>query len=159
EGASAAYHMSLKLRMHGDLDESALQRALDTIVHRHESLRTTFTSVAGNALQAIGENITGFALRVLDLTHLAADELEARVNAEEPDEAQAGFDLSVGPVIRGRLIRLEPKQHVLLMTIPHIVADGWSLSVLVNELTILYAAYREGRGNPLPPLSVQYADY
>jgi hypothetical protein len=150
--------MSLKLRMYGDLDESALQRALDTIVQRHESLRTVFTSVAGQALQAVAPNITGFALRVLDLTALAADEREAQLNAEEADEARAGFDLSSGPLIRGRLIRLGSQQYVLLMTIHHIVADGWSLSVLVNELTVLYAAYREGRANPLPPLAVQYAD-
>ncbi|HEY6922636.1 MAG TPA: amino acid adenylation domain-containing protein, partial [Steroidobacteraceae bacterium] len=157
EGASVAYHMSLRLRIRGGLDQDALQRALDTIVHRHEALRTRFSSVAGQALQTIAPDLAGLPLRIVDLSCLAPVERDAQAATEIAEEVRASFDLSTGPVIRGRLIRLGSQEHVLQVTIHHIVADGWSLGVLVNELGVLYGAYREGRPNPLRPLPIQYA--
>jgi amino acid adenylation domain-containing protein len=150
-----AYHVPQRLRLHGALDRDALVRALDRLVARHEVLRTTFRETSGQPEQRIGPQTTRFHLVEHDLAGQAPDAIE-RVMA---GEASAPFDLERGPLIRGRLIRLAPDDHVLLLTMHHIVADGWSMGVLVGELSRLYAAFREGGPDPLPPLPVQYADY
>jgi amino acid adenylation domain-containing protein len=153
----SAYHASQGLRLRGALDRAALIRALDRLVARHEVLRTTFHSTNGEPEQRIGPETTRFALVEHDLAgHTdALDEL-ARVMTEE---AAAPFDLERGPLFRGRLVRLADDDHVLLLTMHHVVADGWSMGVLVGELGRLYAAFRAGEPDPLPPLPLQYADY
>ncbi|WND83244.1 non-ribosomal peptide synthase/polyketide synthase [Lysobacter capsici] len=156
--AGAAYHVAAGLRLHGALDESALERALARIVERHEALRTRFEDVEGEPEQRI-EAAVGFALRRVDLSALPMQSRETALEAQMREEAQSRFDLSRGPLIRGRLLRLEAEEHVLLVTQHHIVSDGWSLGVLVEELRALYAAFAQGLDDPLPPLPVQYADY
>ncbi|MGH9381568.1 MAG: condensation domain-containing protein, partial [Thermoanaerobaculia bacterium] len=157
EGVSRAYHIPIGLRLSGRLDREALRRALDRIVARHEALRTSFTLVDGAPVQCIAAADSGFVLEEHDLCgHAeAAAELE-RLAAEE---AAADFDLESGPLVRGRLIALGESEHVLLMTLHHIVADGWSTGVLMRELSILYRAFSQGQADPLPPLAIQYADY
>jgi amino acid adenylation domain-containing protein len=157
EGVSQAYHMPLGLRLEGALDTDALRRALDRIVARHEALRTTFVMRDGTPLQRIADAQCDFALREhdLDLQGQSPDALDALV----AQEAGAPFDLEAGPLIRGRLIRLADEEHVLLVTMHHIVSDGWSQGILINEFSALYNAYRAGRDDPLPALSIQYADY
>ncbi|RON51638.1 non-ribosomal peptide synthetase [Pseudomonas frederiksbergensis] len=154
EGASAAYHLPAGLRLSGDLDRHALQRALDRIVARHEALRTSFTS---SATQLIAASDTGFAMRLVDLCGHAEAQSELQTLAAQ--EATQAFDLEHGPLIRGQLIRLGEREHVLLVTMHHIVSDGWSIGVLTRELVALYEAFRNGKDDPLPPLPVQYADY
>ncbi|MFQ6313945.1 condensation domain-containing protein, partial [Lysobacter capsici] len=136
----------------------ALERALARIVERHEALRTRFEDVEGEPEQRI-EAAVGFALRRVDLSALPMQSRETALEAQMREEAQSRFDLSRGPLIRGRLLRLEAEEHVLLVTQHHIVSDGWSLGVLVEELRALYAAFAQGLDDPLPPLPVQYADY
>nr|WP_276572270.1 non-ribosomal peptide synthetase [Pseudomonas sp. dw_612] len=158
EGASAAYHLPAGLRLTGDLDRGALQRALDRIVARHEALRTSFTQIPEQpATQRIAASDCGFALRLIDLSGHA--EAEHQLNTLATQEASAAFDLEHGPLIRGQLIRLGEREHVLLVTMHHIVSDGWSIGVLTRELVALYEAFRHGLDDPLPPLPVQYADY
>ncbi|UZE26281.1 amino acid adenylation domain-containing protein [Pseudomonas sp. B21-056] len=158
EGASSAYHLPVALRLTGALDRNALQRALDRIVARHEALRTTFVqSPEQPAWQRIAARDSGFALETLDLRadSMARESMQAMIDGE----AGAVFDLERGPLIRGRLVRLADDEHVLMVTMHHIVSDGWSIGVLTRELVTLYSAYHEGREDPLPALEVQYADY
>ncbi|HKX29556.1 MAG TPA: condensation domain-containing protein, partial [Blastocatellia bacterium] len=156
EGVSSAYHIPIRLRLTGALDRAALRNALDRLVARHESLRTTFSQTDGGPVQRIAAAM-GFDLREHDLRrHRRSEEGLSRLAAEE---ASAGFDLQSGPLIRGRLIRLSDDEHVLFITMHHIIADGWSIGVLNRELGILYQAYREGQDDPLPELAVQYPDY
>jgi amino acid adenylation domain-containing protein len=157
EGVSEAYHMPMGLRLSGQLDRHALKRALERIVWRHEALRTTFQRVDGQPAQCLGAPDSGFALQEHDLSghEQAAAELARRTR----EEASRRFDLEHGPLIRGQLIRLAAQEHVLLITMHHIVSDGWSMGVLTNELSALYQAYRAGDEDPLPPLEIQYADY
>ena len=157
QGASAAYHIAGGLRLRGKLDRQALQQALDRIVARHEALRTTFVMRDGEAMQRIAAAAVGFALTEHDLC--GAREATAELGRLAAEEASAPFNLAQGPLIRGRLVRLVEDEHVLLMTMHHIVSDGWSLGVLTRELSALYAAFARGDQDPLAPLAVQYADY
>ncbi|HYW06754.1 MAG TPA: amino acid adenylation domain-containing protein, partial [Longimicrobium sp.] len=157
-GLGPAYHIARRLRMTGELDRHALRRALDRIVARHEALRTTFTRVDGEPVQQVAPvSGSAFALAEHDLGGHAGAEAElARLIHEE---ARTPFDLAAGPLIRGRLIRLAADEHVLILTMHHIVSDGWSMGVLIRELSALYGAFRAGEPDALPPLAVQYADY
>jgi amino acid adenylation domain-containing protein len=121
-------------------------------------LRTVFVSAEGEPTQEIaGEG--SFALRVLDLRKFGEPQREPQVRHHKLEEAQGKFDLHLGPLIRGRLLRVKDHEHVLLITMHHIIADGWSMGVLLRELTELYQAYVMGRSDPLEPLPIQYADY
>ncbi|PHX30865.1 hypothetical protein AO354_46780 [Pseudomonas syringae pv. syringae] len=158
EGASAAYHIPAGLRIVGALDEAALQRALNRIVARHEVLRTTFVQTGDQAVElCIHPEETGCPLRKYDLTTHAdsSSELARLMN----EEAIGRFDLQQGPLIRGSLVRLSDEDHVLLLTMHHIVSDGWSMGVLTRELGALYASGCQAEADPLPQLSIQYADY
>jgi amino acid adenylation domain-containing protein len=157
-GLGSAYHMPSRPRLSGALDREALRRALDTLVARHESLRTTFVAVNGEPEQRIAPAETSrFSLVEHDLREDPERQLELRRLAAA--EANERFDLEHGPLIRGRLVRVADEEQVLLLTMHHIVSDAWSMDVLARELTALYAAYRAGEPNPLSPLPVQYADY
>ncbi|HEV2734386.1 MAG TPA: condensation domain-containing protein, partial [Longimicrobiaceae bacterium] len=157
-GMGSTYHVRRRLRLRGELDRVALVGALDRIVARHEALRTTFRVVDGEPEQRIAPvEESRFQLPEHDLSGRAGAEAELRRLVAE--EADAPFDLERGPLIRGRLVRLAGDEHVLLLTMHHVVSDAWSMGVLVEELSVLYAAYRGGGGDSLPPLPVQYADY
>ncbi|KRB65132.1 hypothetical protein ASE07_27810 [Noviherbaspirillum sp. Root189] len=157
EGVSQAYHMPMGLRLDGVLNHQALRYALDRIVARHESLRTRFVMRDGVPLQHIADAHSGFALQEYDLR--GHETAEAELERLTGEEAGAPFDLEQGPLIRGRLLRLAEQEHVLLVTTHHIVSDGWSQGILVNEFSALYNACRAGEEDPLPPLAIQYADY
>ncbi|MGH8082208.1 MAG: amino acid adenylation domain-containing protein, partial [Lysobacter sp.] len=160
EAASAAYHMAGGLRLHGPLDADALQAALDRIVQRHEALRTGFALADGQPIQRIAADAR-FALVRQDLS--ASTDPQAELARWTRTEKDAPFDLAAGPLARGRLLRLGEHEHVLLLTLHHIVSDGWSMGVLVKELNALYRAYAldgvSPQLDPLPALPVQYADY
>ncbi|HEX9937035.1 MAG TPA: amino acid adenylation domain-containing protein, partial [Longimicrobium sp.] len=158
EPGSAIYNIPAALRLTGALDERALERSLGEIVRRHEALRTVFTEVDGTPAQVITP-FAGFALPVEDLSVLGDADREAAVRRRAGEEAARPFDLAAGPLFRAALLRLGAEDHVLLLSMHHIVSDGWSTGVLFRELSALYAAYREGRESPLPELAVQYADY
>jgi len=150
--AVADCRVTICLALRGRLDRQALRAALDQIVSRHEVLRTTFPSVQGKPLHTLGPPDCGFAL--------IEEEVEEQCVLEQFDqEAREGFDLSSGPLVRGRLLRVSEQNHFLLVTLHRIIADRWSLRVLARELITLYRAFALGQGVPLPPLELQYADY
>ncbi|HEV8494341.1 MAG TPA: condensation domain-containing protein, partial [Candidatus Angelobacter sp.] len=158
EGGSEAYHVPLRMRMRGALDAGALRRALDRIVVRHEVLRTTFAVVEGEPVQRIQPvEQARFELREENLRERGETGEELARQIEE--EAGRAFDLAKGPLIRGQLLQVAEDEHILLITMHHIVSDEWSLGIFLNELNTLYAAFQEGQGDPLPELEVQYADY
>ena len=158
EGVSEAYHIPFGLHLKGTLDRAALRRALDRILARHEALRTTFHFMNGVPVQQVAAaKDSSFHLIEHDLSqHMDAQtELERLTGIE----VNSSFDLERGPLIRGRLIRLAEDEHALLLTMHHIVSDGWSIGVLINELSALYGAFLRGQDDPLPELDIQYADY
>ena len=150
------YNMPAALRLSGALDVDALQRALDGIVGRHEVLRTVYAEADTGPVQRILPPHP-LALEVHDLSACADPDAEAARLAA--CEAARPFDLANGPVLRAGLLRLGADEHVLMVTLHHIAADGWSVGVIVRELGALYAAYCTKAENPLPPLPIQYADY
>ena len=157
-GASEAYHIALGIHLKGRLEPWALRQALDRIVSRHEALRTTFGFVEGEPVQRIiGAEESCFHLVEHDLSE--DTDGEGELERLVVREAGGSFDLEAGPLIRGRLIRQAEDEHVLLMTMHHIVSDGWSMGVLMKELSTLYGAFVRREADPLPELSVQYADY
>jgi len=157
-GGSAEYHIPEALRLRGALDEKALERAVNTIVERHASLRTRFVEVDGEPIQVVAPVLT-IPLPLEDLSGLASKAREEAVAAAARRERVSPFDLSRGPLLRMSLLKLGPREHVLLWTFHHIVTDGWSVGVFRRELAALYEAYREGRSGALEPLPVQYLDY
>ncbi|WP_241566832.1 non-ribosomal peptide synthetase [Hahella sp. KA22] len=159
EGGSAHYNMPGALLLEGRLNLTALNHALSTIIQRHESLRTCFTTVDGHAHQHVLPPPADWALNVVDLHDLGGEALDQAIQQLQLDEASAPFDLSRDYLLRGRLLRLADQRALLLLTMHHIASDGWSIGVLVRELNALYTAFTQGQSNPLPPLVVQYADY
>ncbi|MBJ7312355.1 non-ribosomal peptide synthase/polyketide synthase [Rugamonas sp. CCM 8940] len=157
--AGAAYHIPAAFYLSGELDTVALKATLDRLVARHESLRTTFVMRDGQAAQHIGAADTGFALSQHDLLALDAGARQAAIERLRADFFAAPFDLAAGPLIRGQLLRLGEEQHMLMINQHHIVTDAWSLAVMVREVSALYAAFSQGRDDPLAPLAIQYADY
>jgi amino acid adenylation domain-containing protein len=158
EPGSVVYNISVAWRLGGALDEAVLERSLGEIVRRHEVLRTVFAEADGAPVQVVVP-FDGFALPVEDLSGLGEGEREAAVGLRAGEEALRPFDLSAGPLFRAVLLRLGAQDRVLLLSVHHIVSDGWSMGVLYRELSSLYEAYREGGESPLPELPVQYADY
>ncbi|HET7866620.1 MAG TPA: amino acid adenylation domain-containing protein, partial [Burkholderiaceae bacterium] len=159
ERAGAAYHVPGGVRLLGALNTAALQAALDRLVARHEALRTSFEPAGDGAVQRVAAAGIGLPLHPLDLSALAEPQRQQRWQHVAAQEARAPFNLAQGPLIRAKLLKLSDTDHVLLVTMHHIVSDGWSMGVLVNEVSTLYAACVAGRPDPLPALPIQYADF
>ncbi|MTD20794.1 non-ribosomal peptide synthetase, partial [Pseudomonas sp. CCM 7891] len=157
--AGAAYHLPMALRLRGALNKAALHSTLDHLVARHETLRTSFELVDGEPLQKIAPVDYRFHLQEQDLREMPV--LERAVNLTQLGQANATqlFDLNQGPLMRGHLVQLADEEHVLFMTLHHIVSDGWSNSVLAHEVSVLYTALSQGQKDPLPALALQYVDY
>ncbi|OIN52091.1 non-ribosomal peptide synthase/polyketide synthase [Pseudomonas costantinii] len=152
---SAAYHMPTALRLRGPLDIGALQRSFDALVARHESLRTTFVT-RGEQTQQQVHAAAPVPLQAQPLAQMP-DETQLRHLIE--DETRQLFDLQQGPLLRTRLLQLAADDHVLIVTLHHIVSDGWSMQVMVEELVKGYAAFSQGLELELPALPIQYSDY
>lgn len=157
--AGAAYNIASGFRLDGTLDRKGLQAALDRVLFRHEGLRARFSDQGGRPVQTFAGPGKGFALAYHDLSLLEPPLRLAESRRVQAEEAQERFDLASGPLIRGRLLRLGPQEHILLLTQHHIVSDGWSVGVLVTEIKRLYDAFSRGQPDPLPALPVQYGDY
>ncbi|HEU0076107.1 MAG TPA: amino acid adenylation domain-containing protein, partial [Longimicrobiaceae bacterium] len=158
EPGSAAYNMPHALRLRGRFDPAVLERAVTEVVRRHETLRTVFAVVDGEPVQVV-RDASPVTLPVTDLRSLPAASREAEVRHLARDEAARPFDLAAGPLLRVSAVRLDEAEWGLLFTMHHIVSDGWSMGVLVREVSALYDALAEGREAGLPELPVQYADY
>ncbi len=154
EPESAAYHIPSVLRLRGRLDLDALQRSFDSLVARHETLRTRFRLDGDEARQEIAASMA------LPLDIVALGPLEEGALARQVETTIARpFDLERGPLLRVSLLRLAEDDHVLVMVQHHIVSDGWSMQLMVEELVQLYAGYSQGLDVVLPALPIQYADY
>jgi hypothetical protein len=152
------YNISGAVRLKGRLDLEALERSVNEMVRRHESLRTRFEVEAGEPVQVI-DGWEPRRLEITDLTRLTPEEKEAEINRITREEAETGFDLRSGPLLRVKALKLEEEEHLVFYTMHHIVSDGWSMGILMREMGILYPAYRRGESAPLPELPIQYADY
>ncbi|NTX61539.1 non-ribosomal peptide synthase/polyketide synthase [Myxococcus sp. CA051A] len=158
EPNSPLYNIPLAIRLTGALDVAALERSFHTLVRRHESLRTTFEQGDQGAVQHI-QPFAPVALRMVDLSGLAVETREQQALRLGGEEGRRPFDLGTGPLLRVTLLKLSEQEHVLVLVLHHIVADGWSMGVLTKELEALYSAQVKGREATLPELPVQYADY
>ncbi|SFN55457.1 non-ribosomal peptide synthase domain TIGR01720/amino acid adenylation domain-containing protein [Pseudomonas sp. NFACC24-1] len=156
--ASRAYNIPGALHLRGELDEDALRASFQQLIERHESLRTRFLERNGVALQQV-DPAGEFKLQVIDLSDEPANRREARARQVREDEAATLFDLEKGPLLRVTLLRLDEDDHQLLVTLHHIIADGWSMNVLIEEFSRMYAAASQGQVAELAPLPLQYADY
>src|SRR6058998_257191 len=135
--SSSAYHMPSALRLRGRLDAATIRRSLEEVVRRHEILRTRFEVRDGAPVQVIDLN-PRVELAIVDLSRLAAEAREAEARRLALEEAAAPFDLARGPLLRASLLRIDPEDHVFLVTLHHVVSDGWSMGVLVREVAALY---------------------
>ncbi|HEX2195978.1 MAG TPA: amino acid adenylation domain-containing protein, partial [Actinomycetota bacterium] len=156
--ASSTYNVPVALRLRGPVDAGHLERALNAIVERHETLRTTFTAVRGEPRQVIAEE-GRVPLTFVDLAYLGDDEREAAAMKVVNEEAARPFDLATGPLWRTTLVELGDEDHLLVVCMHHIVSDGWSLGIFASELSEIYTAYAQDREPKLEPLPVQYADF
>ena len=157
ESRGAGYQVPLTIRLRGKLDEWSLEKALDTIMQRHEALRTVFTADSGTPVGIVRP--LKLPLEILDLSSHEPSAGETELRRRATEATHAPFDLQSGPLIRACLFHLKTDEHVLLVVMHHIVSDGWSKKVLLHQLAALYNAYTQGSANPLPPLPLQYADY
>ena len=155
---SALYNIPMAVRLIGEVNVEVFKEALNETCRRHESLRTTFAMVDDEPRQIIHE-AAPVSLTVVDLQSLPESEREAEALRQATAEAQRPFNLARGPLFRVSLLRLGRQDHLLLLTMHHIISDGWSLGVLIREFGMLYQAYSAGYRSPLPPLKIQYADY
>ncbi|HEU4508036.1 MAG TPA: amino acid adenylation domain-containing protein, partial [Pyrinomonadaceae bacterium] len=155
---SAAYNLPTSVRMSGALNIDALERTFTELLRRHEILRTTFRMFDDEPRQVIAEPAP-FHLPLLDLSDRAVEEREAELQRLANDDAQRPFDLAHGPLLRATIVRIADEDHALLFTTHHIVSDGWSIGLLIKEVSALYAAFCSGGPSPLPELPIQYADY
>ncbi|MGK5523275.1 condensation domain-containing protein, partial [Micromonospora sp. URMC 107] len=155
-GGSAAYNIPHALRFRGGLCVGSLERALGEVVARHEVLRSRFVVVGGRLVVRVAP-VGGFVLPVVDVS--GEVDVVGAAGVVSAREACEPMDLARGPLVRGLLVRLGVDDHVLLLTVHHIVSDGWSSGVLAREVVALYGAFRSGGGSPLAGLVVQYGDF
>ncbi|MCC8422800.1 non-ribosomal peptide synthetase, partial [Photorhabdus thracensis] len=151
------YHIPVALRLRGQLDIGVWQQALDVLFARHEALRSIFVAVDGQPQVELLPAESGLPMKKYDLRD--APDADAQLASLSAQEAETAFDLACGPLIRSSLVQLANDDHVFLLTQHHIVFDGWSVSVLMHELSTLYTAFLTGQPDPLPPLAIQYPDY
>ncbi|PYQ65418.1 MAG: hypothetical protein DMF53_05585 [Acidobacteria bacterium] len=154
----AIYNMPLALRIAGEARPAVLRAVLGEIVRRHEVLRTTFREDDGQPVQVIAPP-GSWELPLVDLAGLPAGVRDGLARRLAEEEGTRPFDLARGPLLRAALLRLAAAEHVLLLTMHHVVSDGWSMGVLVREVTQLYGAAASGMPSPLPELEIQYADF
>jgi amino acid adenylation domain-containing protein len=158
EPENPAYNLSLAIRLTGVPNIAVLQQSLNDILQRHEALRTTFAAVQGYPVQIIAPSLI-LTLPVVELREFPECERHAAFQQLRTEVAQWPFDLEKGPLVHVKLLRLAAEEHVLFLTMHHMVCDAWSMREFFRELVTLYAAFSTGQSSPLPPLPLQYADF
>src|SRR5579875_2709436 len=152
------FNIGIIVGMAGHLNKSLLEKAIQTIIQRHEVLRTVF-SMEGDELKQIVLPHMPFALDSIDLSSFQLDVRRSKIRRITEEEFQRPFNLEKGPLIRATILEITDRWRIFILTIHHIISDGWSMEVLYREMNTLYAAYHAGQPSPLPDLTVQYADY
>ncbi|MEM1169664.1 MAG: amino acid adenylation domain-containing protein [Cyanobacteria bacterium P01_H01_bin.35] len=158
EKNSGAYNIFSAVRLSGHLDLEVLQQAFTEIIRRHETLRTSFQEVDGEAVQVISDQ-TNFTLSVIDWREVDETNREMEIHEFATSEAQRPFDLSKNPLLRVTLLQLTDTEYVLIFVIHHIICDEWSIAITTREFATLYDAFASGKRSLLPELSIQYADF
>jgi amino acid adenylation domain-containing protein len=158
EPGNPAYNISRAIYLTGPLQVPTLEAAINQIVQRHESLRTTFATTDGNPVQVVRDECA-IHLSIIDLSAWPPEERSNEEQRLAREEAHSPFDLNKGPLLRAVLVRLSEEEHVLLLTLHHIISDGWSAGIMFRELATLYEAFRAGKEPPLQTLPIQYPDY
>jgi hypothetical protein len=156
---SSAYNDVMLLHFEGDLDVGALDRAIDEVVRRHDVLRSTFHGAGADLHQRVAAPGEPRPLPFVDLSALALSTREARLDEHVRDEAERPFDLATGPLVRTRLLKIDARRFVLVHAVHHIVSDGSSMQLFIQEAAELYRAFVQGRPSPLAELPLQYGDY
>jgi len=158
EPNSAIFNIPTAVRLAGKLDQQALRRSLSEVVRRHESLRTTFATIAGQPMQVI--NPAGeVEMAIEDLTERGEEERNEQARRRANQEAQKPFDLRQGPLLRVKVLKLGEEDHIVVMVMHHIISDGWSSGILINELVGMYERYSRGQEVELAELEIQYGDF
>jgi len=158
EPDSPFYNIPAAVRLQGQLNVKALQQSFNEIVSRHEALRTNFQTREGQAVAVISKE-KPITLSIFDISNLPENKQQAEIKQQAAQAAQQPFDIGSDHLLRVKLLRLGEQEHIVLLTIHHIVSDGWSIGVLVEELATLYQAFCNGQPSPLPALPIQYADF
>jgi amino acid adenylation domain-containing protein len=158
EAPGAQYNVSTAIRLQGHLNIEVVQKAMAAIVERHEILRTTFALLEGVPMQMVAPSLVLPFLQT-DISHFPEAEREAEAYRITREEARKPFDLTTGPLIRMALTRLAEDEFTFVVVVHHIIADGWSVGILIREFTALYTAFVQGEPSPLPELEIQYGDY
>lgn len=158
ENASTTYIVPMVWRLNGPLSAECLEQALKSLVNRHESFRTAFQVENSQLFQVITDQ-SGFKLEILECTNIETEKRDTFLKNKISDIIKNGFDLQTPPLIKAVLFKLTEREHILLIYLHHIISDGWSNSIMFNELCILYTSYLNGTDASLPTLSVQYTDY
>ena len=157
EPGNPFYNITKAVRLTGSLNADALEKSLNEVVRRHEALRTTFPAVGGSGVQRITPSMT-LALSFKDFSELSPAQRDAQV-LQTASEAARAMDLARGPLFRAVLLRLGEEEHVLVLTMHHIISDGWSMGVFIREMATIYEAYAGNQPSPLPEMPFQYADF
>ncbi|MGL5833955.1 MAG: condensation domain-containing protein, partial [Waterburya sp.] len=158
EPGNPFYNQPSALRLTGELQVAVLEKSLREIISRHEILRTTFTTIAEQPVQAIASDVD-FKLPVIDLSNLSPTKTEREVKKLAQQEAEKPFNLGRDLLLRATLIKCNIQEHIVLFTTHHIVSDDWSTGILIQEIATLYQAFLSGKPSPLPELPIQYADF
>ncbi len=156
EANKSVYNIPSAYKINGKLDYGILEKAVNTIIERHEILRTTFIVIDREPFQVVNSNLN-ISLPVIDLT--GETDKENKIKQLLFEEAAQHFDLSNGPLLSVKLIKTGEEQHIVSLTMHHIISDGWSMSILIREVITLYNSFATGKPSPLPPLKIQYADF
>ncbi|MGE5398775.1 MAG: amino acid adenylation domain-containing protein, partial [Ignavibacteriales bacterium] len=158
EPGSPYYNIPSALRIKGKFNVEILNRVIKEICRRHESLRTNFSTIDGKPVQVISLEIN-IPFSIIDLTEIPAVDVENEISHIVNETARYSFNLSNEPLFRVKVLKISSEDHVLIVIMHHIISDGWSMGVLIDEITKLYAAFTEGKSSPLQDLEIQYADY
>ncbi|MHC5820978.1 MAG: amino acid adenylation domain-containing protein, partial [Nostoc sp.] len=158
EPGNLAYNISLAVNLKGQLEVPLLEQSFNEIIRRHETLRTTFTTVNGQPVQVIASSLK-LSLSVIDYQKNIESQGDAAVRQFLTQESQRPFDLIQGPLLRAKLLRLAQQEHILLLEMHHIIFDGWSVEVFLQEMALLYKAFLTRSSSSLPEISIQYKDF
>ncbi|MGD2087794.1 MAG: amino acid adenylation domain-containing protein [Candidatus Aminicenantes bacterium] len=158
EGPNSTYNVWLVFQLKGLLQTKQLENSVNTVVQRHEILRTTFVLKDGEPMQVVAKCLF-IPLPVLDLQRVPPEEQSREVQQLALSEVQKSFDLEKGPLLRLKLLKTSEKEHVLVLSMHHIISDAWSMRIFLQEIIVLYNAFLKGEPSPLPEISLQYADF
>ncbi|MEG5056162.1 condensation domain-containing protein, partial [Microcoleus sp. B13-B6] len=158
KSGNPAYNRPTNIRLVGGINVAVLEFCLNEIVRRHEVLRASFAAVDGKPVQVIAPSLT-LTLPIVDISNLPSQDKQAKLQQLATEEAQRPFNLAFGSLVRANLVRLGEQEHILLLTLHHIIFDGWSVGVLLKELALLYEAFGAGKPSTVSELPIQYADF